>query len=300
MKTAVSVSIGSSTRNKEVQVELLGNLVNLKRISTDGDAVTARHKFEELDGKVDALGVGGFALCINLPWKSYPLHAGLKMVKNVHITPCTDGSGLQKHLESRVMKFVHENLKGVIREKKVFLVEGLSRYGMISSFLNEGYQCVFGDLMFALGVPIPIFTLKVLHRTAKTILPLVSRLPASMLYSTGDSQREVVPKYEKFYKDNTVIAGDWLYIKKHIPEDMEGKIIVTNTTTEEDREFIRKRGIRFLVTTTPVIDGRSFGTNAMEAALIAAAGKGRILTDEEIRKAIDDAGLKPVIQELNP
>lgn len=300
MKTAVSVSIGSSERNKEVEVEINNIMVNLKRISTDGDVEAARRKFEELDGKVDALGVGGFALHINLPWKTYPLHAGLRMVKNVHTTPCTDGSGLQKHLESRVMRYVHENIGDVIKEKKVFLVEGLSRYGMITSFINEGYQCVFGDLMFALGIPIPIYTLKALHRAVKILMPVVSHLPAKMLYSTGDSQKEVVPKYEKHYKDNSVIAGDWLYIKKHMPNDMEGKIIVTNTTTEKDKEFMKNRGIRFLVTTTPVLDSRSFGTNAMEAAIIAASGKGRILTDDEIRIAIDQAGLKPAIQELNP
>ena len=299
MKTAVSVSIGSSIRNKEVEFSLNDTTVNLKRISTDGDAEAARRKFEELDGKVDALGVGGFALHINLPWKTYPLHAGLRMVKNVHTTPCTDGSGLQKHLESRVMRYVHENIGEIIKDKTVFLVEGLSRYGMITSFINEGYSCTFGDLMFALDIPIPIYTLKSLHRAVKILMPIVSHLPAKMLYSTGSSQKEVVLKYEKHYKDNTVIAGDWLYIKKHMPDDMEGKIIVTNTTTEEDKEYMKQRGIRFLVTTTPVLDGRSFGTNAMEAALIAASGKGRVLSDDEIREEIDKAGLKPVIQELN-
>ncbi len=299
MKTAVSVSIGSSIRNKEVEFSLNDSTVNLKRISTDGDAEAARRKFEELDGKVDALGVGGFALHINLPWKTYPLHAGLRMVKNVHTTPCTDGSGLQKHLESRVMRYVHENIGEIIKDKTVFLVEGLSRYGMITSFINEGYSCTFGDLMFALDIPIPIYTLKSLHRAVKILMPIVSHLPAKMLYSTGSSQKEVVLKYEKHYKDNTVIAGDWLYIKKHMPDDMEGKIIVTNTTTEEDKEYMKQRGIRFLVTTTPVLDGRSFGTNAMEAALIAASGKGRVLSDDEIREEIDKAGLKPVIQELN-
>jgi hypothetical protein len=30
--------------------------------------------------------------------------------------------------------------------------------------------------------------------------------------------------------------------------------------------------VRTLITTTPVLDGRSFGTNMMEAALLAAAG----------------------------
>ena len=95
-----------------------------------------------------------------------------------------------------------------------------------------------------------------------------------------------------------MIAGDWFYIKSHMPPDMEGKVIVTNTTTSTDIEFMKVRGIRYLVTTTPVLEGRSFGTNAIEAALIAAAGKQRPLDDEEIARVIAEVGLKPSIQEL--
>ena len=58
-----------------------------------------------------------------------------------------------------------------------------------------------------------------------------------------------------------------------MPEKMDGKIIITNTTTQDDVAFFKKCGVRFLVTTTPVYDGRSFGTNMMEAAIIAATGR---------------------------
>ena len=41
MKRAVSISIGSSKRNKAVEVTLLGEKVSIERIGTDGDR--ARH-----------------------------------------------------------------------------------------------------------------------------------------------------------------------------------------------------------------------------------------------------------------
>jgi hypothetical protein len=37
--------------------------------------------------------------------------------------------------------------------------------------------------------------------------------------------------------------------------------------------MLRERGAAHLVTTTPELEGRSFGTNVMEAVLIALAGK---------------------------
>jgi hypothetical protein len=58
-------------------------------------------------------------------------------------------------------------------------------------------------------------------------------------------------------------------------------------------------GIRYLVTSTPVLDGRSFGTNMMEAALIAISGKGRKLTYAELDVLLNQLGFEPQLQELN-
>ena len=130
-------------------------------------------------------------------------------------------------------------------------------------------------------------------------MPIIGRMPMSMLYPTGEKQEQVKPKFEKYYQGNSITGGDFLYIKQHMPADMTGKIIVTNTTTSADVEFLKQRGVKYLVTTTPNLDGRSFGTNVMEAALIAIAGKGRILTTDELNAMIDELGLEPQLKKLN-
>ena len=78
-----------------------------------------------------------------------------------------------------------------------------------------------------------------------------------------------------------------------------GQLIVTNTTTPEDVAQFKKAGVKYLVTTTPVLEGRSFGTNMMEAALVAVAGKGRALTWPELTEMLDKLGFEPQLQELN-
>lgn len=298
MKRAISISLGSSTRDKKVEVDLLGERVVIERVGTDGDEVAAREMFRDLDGKVDAFGVGGIDLGVGTPWKKYPLHAAVKLVQDVKITPYVDGGGLKDTLETRVMHYVEQQLGDQIQPKTAFLVAGITRYGMTMSFINAGYECVFGDLMFGLDIPIALRGIKLVENVARMLLPIVGRMPLSMLYPTGEKQLEVTPKYEKHYQGNTVTAGDWLYIKSHLPEDMTDKIIVTNTTTPEDVELLKARGVKYLVTTTPVMDGRSFGTNMLEAALVAAAGKGRTLTVEELNQIIDELGIKPQIREL--
>jgi len=298
MKRAVSISLGSSTRDKKVEVDLLGERVVIERIGTDGNEVAARKMFRDLDGKADAFGVGGIDLGVGTPWKKYPLHAAVKLVEDVKITPYVDGGGLKDTLEARVMQYVEEQIGDQIQPKTAFLVAGITRYGMTMSFINAGYECVFGDLMFGLDIPIALRGIKLVENVARVLLPIVGRMPLSMLYPTGEKQLEVTPKYEKHYQGNAVTAGDWLYIKSHMPEDMAGKIIVTNTTTEDDVQFLKARGVKYLITTTPVMDGRSFGTNMLEAALVAAAGKGRTLTDEELTQIIDELKIKPQIREL--
>ena len=84
-----------------------------------------------------------------------------------------------------------------------------------------------------------------------------------------------------------------------MPDDMQGKVIVTNTTTPEDVSLFKECGVKYLVTTTPVLDGRSFGTNMMEAALVAISGKGRPLTRPEYAELLGKLGFEPQLQELN-
>ena len=75
--------------------------------------------------------------------------------------------------------------------------------------------------------------------------------------------------------------------------------MVTNTTTEANIELLRERGVRLVITTTPCYEGRTFGTNMMEAALTAYAGQGRPLSDAELNTLIDELDIRPSVHRLN-
>ena len=62
-------------------------------------------------------------------------------------------------------------------------------------------------------------------------------------------------------------------IRRYIPAGLSGQTIITNTITSADIEFLKEKGVGALVTTTPEYEGRSFGTNVMEAALVAILNK---------------------------
>lgn len=298
MKTAVSVSLGSSDRDKKVEIELLGQPVTIERRGTDGNIERATALFSELDGKVDALGVGGIDLWVDMEGRKHPLHAAHKLVKGVKNTPVVDGSGLKNTLEGQVVDTMLEELGPSHATGRVLLTAAVDRYGMTLAFFGKGYEVVCGDLMFALGIPLPLRTLRQLKIMARLMLPIVGRLPISVLYPTGEKQDEIIPKFEKYYRWATVIAGDCHYIKRHMPGDLGGKTIVTNTTTLSDMAMFKERGVKYVVTTTPQLEGRSFGTNMMEAALTAISGKGRSLNKSELSEMLDELKFKPAVHHL--
>ncbi|MBP7691506.1 MAG: hypothetical protein KA764_06300 [Anaerolineales bacterium] len=297
MKRAVSISLGSSKRDKVVELTLLGETVRLERRGTDGDLERAAQLYRELDGQVDAFGVGGADLGLRVAGRWHPLYSVQPMVRFVKRTPLVDGTGLKNTLEGRVAAFIEQRL-GPITPRRVLLTVGTDRWGMSQAFVDAGYDCVFGDLLFALDLPLPLRDVAAVKRLAALTMPVIGRLPFEWVYPIGEKQEKWTPKHGQWYAWASVIAGDCHYIKRYRPARLDGKLICTNTTTPDDVAIFRAAGARWLVTTTPRLDGRSFGTNMMEAALIAASGRGRPLTDAELNTIIDELKLEPTLQDL--
>jgi hypothetical protein len=299
VKRVVSVSLGSSARDKVVLIRLGGQEIQVERIGTDGDAERARRLFAELDGAVDALGVGGVDLYLRLDEREYPLRAALKLVQDARRTPVVDGRGLKHTLERRVFELAAPARGGVPHFQGAFVPVAVDRLGLAQAVTDVADRVVFGDLMVALGIPIPIRGIDAFRRVARLLLPIVSYFPMSMLfYGSGGTDSE--PKYRRYWEQADLLAGDFLFMRKYLPADLAGKTVVTNTTTEANVEFLRSRGVREVITTTPRYEGRSFGTNMMEAALTAYAGLGRPLSDAELNALIDELDLRPSVRRLNP
>lgn len=296
MKRAVSISLGSSKRDKSVTINLGGHEILVERIGTDGDVAKARQMYLDLDGKVDAFGVGGVDLYLRLDNREYPLRAALKLVEGVTKTPLCDGRGLKHTLERRVFDLAKPQL-GDVHFKQGFVPVAADRQGLAEAVAGVSEKIVIGDLMVALGVPIPIYGIPAFKRVARIMLPFVSYFPMSMLFYGSDGA-EQEPKYVKYFEGSDLVAGDFLFMRKYMPERMDGKTVVTNTTTEENIELLKSRGVKTVITTTPRYEGRSFGTNMMEAALTAYTGKRRRLADEELNGAIEELELKPMVLNL--
>jgi hypothetical protein len=165
---------------------------------------------------------------------------------------------------------------------------------MTKSFLDAGYDCVFGDLMFGLGIPVSIHSERGLKTLAALLMPIAGRLPFEWVYPTGEKQEKRTPKWSQYYEWAAVIAGDCHYIKRTCPTT-EGKIIVTTPPRRRRRSF-RSAGVKYLVTSTPALKA-AFRHQYDGSRSGSLAGKGRRYRGAEL--AAGPAGFEPQLQELN-
>ncbi len=308
MKRVVSVSLGSSERDSVREVELLGEKLSLERRGTDGDLDQAEALIRELDGKVDAFGLGGIDLYLVAGGRRWVIRDAQRLADAAQQTPVVDGSGLKNTLEREAVRrlFREGHLAAPEgRKLRVLVPSAVDRFGMAEAFAESDCEVVFGDVMFALGFPVPIRRLGTIALLARLLLPVLCRQPFENLYPTGDKQKTGKPAYSKWYAWADLIGGDFLFIKRHLPAGAEppplaGKTILTNTITQQDLAALRERGLARLITTTPELEGRCFGTNVMEAALIALAGKQpEEMTAEDYLEMLDRLRWQPTIRELS-
>ncbi len=302
MKRIVSVSIGSSKRDHKAELRVLGEDVIVERIGTDGDIDKAIRVIRDLDGKVDAFGMGGIDLYIWHGGKRYTFREAKRIARAAQKTPIVDGSGLKNTLERHVIELLWRDHRGLLQNKRVLMVCAMDRFGMAEAVDSLDCEVLYGDLIFALGLPLPLANLKALGRVARVLAPFIVQLPFSLLYPTGKKQDESrqQTKFARYYQWADVIAGDFHMIKKYLPPDLAGKTVITNTVTQGDVDLLQSIGVAHLVTTTPHICGRSFGTNVIEGLLVALLGKPvDSITPQDYRGILEKLEFQPWIHDFS-
>jgi hypothetical protein len=245
MKRAVSISIGSSKRNKAVTINLLGEEISIERIGTDGDMEAAALKYKELDGKVDAFGVGGGDLGALVDGKWYPFYSVKPMVRFVEKTPLVDGTGLKNSLEARAAAFLDEKIGGYINElgRRAFLPVGIDRWGMSSCFPAAGYETRYGDLLFGIDVPIILSKTSQLKTMAALLMPIVGRLPFEWIYPLGEKQENAPRKARSGFAGQPSLPAIATILNATCPTNCRARLSLPTPPQPKMSNFSAKPGL---------------------------------------------------------
>ena len=122
------------------------------------------------------------------------------------------------------------------------MTSGADRLGMARAVAGVADEVVFGDLMLGLPFRSPIRGMRSLLWVTRILLPILRRLPVRLLYPGAEELELNQPKHDAQWAAADLIAGDFINIRRYMPADLTGKTILTNTTSQEDVEALRKRG----------------------------------------------------------
>ena len=298
-KRVVSASLGSSKRNHRAEIELLGCKVFVERIGVDGDKNKFVELLQSLDGKVDAIGLGGADLYLRAGKYRYEVEDVARLVSVLKETPIVDGGELKETWEREVPRCLREEEEIELKGKTALIMSGMDRYGLAEGLYQEGCHLLIGDLPFAVGVPGALRRLGTLRFLSVLMMPVLRRLPIDVLYPTGKRQEERKPRFSGYFEKADIIGGDFLYIWRFMPDRLPGKMIITNTVTSQNISEMKERGIKILVTTTPEINNRSFGANVLQAIFVAVLErKPEDIKPEEYLDLMKELHIKPRVIKL--
>lgn len=305
MKKVLSISVGSSSRDHTTRHVFLGEECEISRQGTNGDFDKAVQRYYDLDGKVDAFGVGGAEFFLKVANRRYYFRDVKRIREAIKVSKVGDGNGVKGLLEKRAFAALGKHLNDkegkTLQGMTALQTTAVDRYGMGEAMVNAGLDVTFGDFMFVFGMPFAVKQLATVRLLAAILLPVITQLPYKWLYPLGSEQdKPPQPKWTKYYQQSQVIAGDFLQIRQYMPDDLTGKIVVTNTTTAKNVDELRKRNLHILVTVTPRLEGRSFGTNVMEATLLALMDTPQVdVREADFLELIERIPLEPNIEVLN-
>lgn len=164
MKRIVSISVGSSARDHSTRHTFLEQECEISRRGTNGDFEKAVALYKELDGKVDAIGAGGVEFFLQVEDKRYYFRDVKRFRSAVKISKFGDGNGVKGILEKRAFDALEKHLNQkegrTLRGLPAMHTSVVDRYSMGKAMVEAGLDTIFGDMMFALGLPFPIRTLR--------------------------------------------------------------------------------------------------------------------------------------------
>lgn len=287
----VSVSLGHPSRDFSYTLNIAGFEFMVERRGVGGDLKKACALVRELDGKVDAIGLGGVNLYYRFKDKSYPVREGFRLKECAEVTPVFDGFFVKRWVEPHVL----ERLEGTgtikLAKKRVILVSALDRYYLGKKCAELGARAFIGDALFGLGIPLLFDSWWAFEISSVLLMPVLGRLPLRVIYpspvleetiqrhkevsTTGASLSRLCLRVfsrmnRSLLKSCDIFIGDLPMLLNAVltlSQNLEGKTVITTTLSSSEEKNLLRRGCSKVIALGPRIDGRSPGANVLEALL---------------------------------
>ena len=303
MKTVVSVSLGSSEYDYELETEFLGQAFRITRMGSDGDISRADAIIGSFREEADAIALSmvndhcqvGSVRVVD------PKTARLEAL--VPDRPVTTGAELRSILQEWAIRHTQSKLGHFFDNARVLFMNGQASYRMATILSEHTDNLFFADPYMDFGVPRLLTSLKQLETYTALTAPVMFRAGASALvekllhtplYRLGEGL--VTGALHKAVADAHVIVSTLDELQDFTQKELNGKTIITSRVNDAALDWLRSRRVAMVVDYSPWLSGRPIGTNVMEAMISAALSRTPDqLGPDDFLEVIQSLGIEPRI-----
>ncbi|MEW6523523.1 MAG: quinate 5-dehydrogenase [Bacillota bacterium] len=278
---AVSISLGSPSRDYRRVIQGEGFRLVLQRVGTGGSLKSAGYLMRHFDGNCAAIGLGGVNLAYWTGSGRYPLAEGQWLAAIARYTPVVDGSGIKKHWEPGIIGRLETEHGVRWRGSRVLVLSALDRWNLAAALEGVGARLRVADPVVALGLPLSFSSLSRFEILAGLTLPFLSWLPLGSLYPNARpaGRRGLFDVFRprghvrRLLEWAQVIAGDLHFLTKILPGPLAGKTVLTSGLEPEQARSLLQQGAELVVSMDCTEQAGSMSANMLEAACVALAGR---------------------------
>ena len=286
-------------------VAFRGQQVQIQRLGCGGDAECARRLIADHDGQVDAIGLEGLPIHLQLGQAQQQHTIGATLAAAAQRTPVVDGAGVRGMLERWGVTLAERAQPGMFSQKRILMVPGLNHDGLAQALSRRGGAIRYADPLVYFGLPdVPgVGSRQTLAQAAGPTLEQLKQAPFRLIAPRPSASGSPLASGAFAWAD--ILAGDIGTIRRYAPETLEHKIVVVESATEEDLADLRRRGVSIAVVLLSSIVARdssgAWSAAATEALLVALRDHPDApLTEDTYLDMLADIEWTPDIRYLQP
>jgi predicted amino acid dehydrogenase len=303
MKKMIVIHTGGA--EELATVPFHGQEVQIRRMGCDGDAERARRLIAGYDGQVDAIGLEGMPIHLQLGPAHQQHVIGATLATTALQTPVVDGTGLRGMLERWGVTLAECAQPGIFSQKRILMVPGLNHNGLAEALAQRGAAIRYADPLVYFGLPdVPgVGSRHALAQAAGPTLEQLKQASFRLIMPRPDARSAPLGPGAFMWAD--ILAGDMGTIRRYAPDALAHKTIVVESATEEDLVDLRRRGVAIVVSLlSSIVPGAGLSTwsaAATEALLVALrAHPDTPLTEDTYLDMLADIEWTPDIRYLQP
>jgi predicted amino acid dehydrogenase len=234
-----------------VPVSFLGSSLELHRVGCGGDPALCRELVARHDGRVDAIGLEGMPIHLELGLARRTHALGTALAAAARRTPVVDGGGVRGGLERWGVILAERAEPGIFSQKRVLMVPGLNHGGLAQALLRRSPHLRYADPQLFFGLPeLPgVGSRRTLDQAAPRTLDRLRESPFARLAPAPAGLRPA--RVRAAFRAADLLAGDVGAIRRFAPERLDGKTVVVESAGEEDLDDLARRGAAIAITLMP-------------------------------------------------